>query len=100
MVTAGNPRKGRGNHNPEQQKEREGRKRGGQRRGARTCSTHLPENIRDLRGETDTMASKDFKLTPPARNPAPPARQDPGGTAWPLHPRQVQSLNPTRGTGG
>ena len=33
-------------------------------------------------------------------NPAPPARPDPGGTAWPLHPLQVQSLNLTRGTGG
>ena len=81
MVTAGNPRKGRGDHSPERQKEREERKREGQRRGARTCSMHLPENIRDLHGEMDTVASKDFKLMPPARNPAPPARQDPGGTA-------------------
>lgn len=80
-MTAGNPRKGRGDHSPERQKEREERKREGQRRGARTCSMHLPENIRDLHGEMDTVASKDFKLMPPARNPAPPARQDPGGTA-------------------
>lgn len=52
--------------------EREWRKGNGKGRDVeRDLSMHLPENIRDLHGEMDTVASKDFKLMPRRGTPHP-----------------------------